>query len=57
MIFERMISRLRAAHALSFAMIARTKPRRSDLDNAGLRGVNAKLFDGKELHRFEEWRS
>ncbi len=57
MIFERMVSRLRAAHALSFAMTARTKPRRSDLEKAGLRGVNVKLFDGKELHRFDAWRS
>lgn len=54
--FDKMVSRLRAVHALAFAMNARSQPRRNDLEKAGLRGVNTKLFDGKDLHRFREWR-
>lgn len=57
MFFEKMVSRLRAAHALAFAMSARQTPQRADLERIGLDGVNMKLFDFQEMRRAEARRS
>lgn len=47
MSLRRAISRLRAAHALSFAMAAGQKPDRADLDAAGLGDVSTDLFEAR----------
>ena len=44
MMMTRLIQRLRAAYALTFAMNARIAPCPSDLENAGLGGVNPSRF-------------
>lgn len=40
MFFHRMVSRIRAAHALSFAMSAGVAPRATELKAAGLKGLD-----------------
>lgn len=45
MFLERLVSRLRAAHALSFAMAAGQKPGQADLEAAGLDGDCADFFN------------
>jgi len=55
MFLRRAISRLRAAHALSFAMASCQKPDQTDLAAAGLDGISTDLFgarvDGDEQRR------
>jgi hypothetical protein len=47
MLFEDLVSRLRAAHALSFAMATGQKPDQTDLAAVGLGGVSTDFFDAR----------
>jgi len=47
MFVRRAILRLRAAHALSFAMASGQKPDPTDLAAAGLDGVSTEFFDAR----------